>query len=833
MIRPAAGDAGGRGAAPGRNRRTTGPRPRPRGVRRALLRAAAVLALLPALSATGATGAAAAPSAEAAVAEPAVTPVADTTDPARPVQIVVSRLEPRSITPDATITVAGTLTNTGNQPISDLIVRLQRGHAVNTRAELAALGRDPDPSSAVTAPFQPIQGRLGSGDSLSFSYSVPAAQLQLAQAGVYPALLNVNGIVGGQTTQRVGELSTYLIGQPSAPSAHTTVAWLWPLVDRTHLTPSGTFADDDLAKEIASGGRLDRALAAVERLPHAPPTAGAAPPPPVVPVTLAVDPALIEELVTMAAGPYQVAGQGNGKGTDAARSFLSRLRAVAAGHDVVTLPYGDVDAESLVPAGLQSVVVRSLPGSPATGNGAGSGTGDAAGAGGTPTPAPTTSAPSGAAGPTGSGSAADDGAAPSGPGASGASSAAGERIVAAALGRDGRTDLAWLPPGTLHAETLDTLRSGGIDQVVVGGAALTDGQAALGLTGGPTTDSTSIRLPSGALPALVGDTELGDLAGSSAHTSGGARLAEQRYLAVLAVLALQSPGHAATGQTLLITPPREVDPDPTTVATMMADTGSLPWLRTASIAQLAGGPVGEAGSLAAPVPSTGLDPLGLADVAGAVEVRNDLLGALVDPADIAPYDAAIARATSVSWRGHPKQFRAAAADLRRGIGKVRQQVTLLAPSDGTYSLASSDAPLVLTVRNDLPFPVRVRLQLRTRGNVGLSVGDIGIQQLAPRSRTTLQVPAQLRQSGRFVVSAALTTPDGGPLGDRVQFQVRSTAYGSVTMAITIGAAALLALLFLRRLVRFLLRRRTARPGTVPPGPAAEGAASPPPTRSPV
>ena len=79
---------------------------------------------------------------------------------------------------------------------------------------------------------------------------------------------------------------------------------------------------------------------------------------------------------------------------------------------------------------------------------------------------------------------------------------------------------------------------------------------------------------------------------------------------------------------------------------------------------------------------------------------------------------------------------------------------------------------------------------------------------------------------------------GGPLGDRIQLQVRSTAYGSISLLITIGAAVLLGLLFLRRLVRYLLRRRSSTPGDedgdLPGGSAPEGAAVPlPPTRSPV
>jgi uncharacterized membrane-anchored protein len=93
----------------------------------------------------------------------------------------------------------------------------------------------------------------------------------------------------------------------------------------------------------------------------------------------------------------------------------------------------------------------------------------------------------------------------------------------------------------------------------------------------------------------------------------------------------------------------------------------------------------------------------------------------------------------------------------------------------------------------------------------------------------------VHQSGRFLLTATLTTPDGGALGDRVQFQVKSTAYGPISLGITIGAAALLAVLFLRRLLRFLLRRRRAAraPAEALPEPAAEGTVAPPPARSPV
>jgi uncharacterized protein DUF6049 len=523
-----------------------------------------------------------------------------------------------------------------------------------------------------------------------------------------------------------------------------------------------------------------------------------------VPVTLAVDPALVEELQVMADGPYPVGGEEDaGSGSDEAAAWLTRLRAVAADHPVVALPYGDVDADSLTGAGLSAVVARSLPGNP---EGTAQDDPDAPAAPPTGAPAETV-----------------------------ADGAAGADILREVLGVNARTDLAWAVGGALRPETLDVLRDGGVEEVVLAPRGLTDGAAALGLEG-PAAARTTVPAGDGAVDALVADPALSGLAGG-APVAGGPRAAEQRSVAELVLQTLQ-PGDAATGQTLLVAPPREVDPDPVTVSAGMAAAATLPGLRALSVAQLGGGPVSDTGELAVPEGPGGLDAAGLADVAAAVRVRDQLGGAVVGDADavLAPWDAAVARTTSAAWRDDPAAFPSAAADLRTTIGGLLERVTLLAPAAGIYSLASSDSPLVLTVSNELPFALRVQLRVQTRGNA-LSVGDLGDQVLPPEQRTTLQVPAQVRQSGRFGVAATLVTPDGAPLGDPVQLQVQSTAYGTISLVITIGAAALLGLLFLRRLVRFVLRRRRGAPGDEDgdlPGPAPEGAAVPlPPTRSPV
>ena len=196
-------------------------------------------------------------------------------------------------------------------------------------------------------------------------------------------------------------------------------------------------------------------LTVVERLPR--PAAGQGGPP--VPVTLAVDPALVEALQVMAAGPYTVGPRNTaGTGTQAAAAFLGRLKAVAADQQVVALPYGDVDPGAVVAAGLGDVLTRSLPGTPA-------GT------------AVATAPAAGTAGQTG----------------------AGAQLLAAALGTHPRTDLAWLPEGSAAPATLGVLAAGGVGTVVVPPSALTGGARALG-TGGPAAVRTTVPVASGTLP---------------------------------------------------------------------------------------------------------------------------------------------------------------------------------------------------------------------------------------------------------------------------------------------------------------------------------------------
>ena len=147
------------------------------------------------------------------------------------------------------------------------------------------------------------------------------------------------------------------------------------------------------------------------------------------------------------------------------------------------------------------------------------------------------------------------------------------------------------------------------------------------------------------------------------------------------------------------------------------------------------------------------------------------------------------------------------ADSRNGLAQQRLTavgktvddllgaVTIVNPG-GSYTLATEHSPLPLALRNDLPVPIRVRLQIDAPP--GMSVTDMGVIELPP-GYLPLKVPIEVHFTQRVAVDVALRTADGLPLGEPVRLSVHSNAYGKVLFFITLSAAAVLVLLAGRRL----------------------------------
>jgi hypothetical protein len=131
----------------------------------------------------------------------------------------------------------------------------------------------------------------------------------------------------------------------------------------------------------------------------------------------------------------------------------------------------------------------------------------------------------------------------------------------------------------------------------------------------------------------------------------------------------------------------------------------------------------------------------------------------------------------------------------RTVDDLFGAVTIVNPG-GSYTLATDHSPLPLALRNDLPVPIRVRLQIDAPP--GMSVTEMGEIQLPP-GYLPLKVPIEVHFTQRVAVDVALRTADGLPLGEPVRLSVHSNAYGKVLFFITLSAGAVLVLLAGRRL----------------------------------
>ena len=100
---------------------------------------------------------------------------------------------------------------------------------------------------------------------------------------------------------------------------------------------------------------------------------------------------------------------------------------------------------------------------------------------------------------------------------------------------------------------------------------------------------------------------------------------------------------------------------------------------------------------------------------------------------------------------------------RRGAGRRSGSPTCAArcgcwSRPSPYALGTSDAPMLVTIGNGLPFTVQVRLEISSTS--GLRVAPIEMQQVPPLGRRQARVSAQVTRSGQFTVQAAVRSPDG-------------------------------------------------------------------------
>jgi hypothetical protein len=745
---------------------------------------------------------------------PSATPTPSPSSAPNRVTITLVSLEPKAVQPHDTILLEGTVTNISGGPLTSVSVAARASATrINTRYDLA---RDSDPNvvlgTTVSNTRQTI-GSLAAGQTAHWTISVPVDDLHLpssaADFGAYPLAVDARTTLA--RTVLTTRLPTSLLWTPTgAQFVPTQISWLVPLVDGIHRGDGDTFLDDQLATDLAPTGRLGRllSLASAAR----------------VPITYAIDPALVDDATLMAgaaqlaagvtgvtgvappsgvastpgatssppsakasgspkpgsksaggtppvaeATPYQVVAGDNGGSTDgtgegAATDWLATLHTdvSAPGAAVIGLPYGDTDFVAVERAGLtrEIAIARST----------------------------------------------------------------GQSTLTADLVAPTLPNVVWPAGGTLDEPTLDDLAGDLVDTVVLANTTLPP-RNSNAVTGA----RTNLQTASGTVRAVLTDSTLSSMLTTSTSVDGGVRAAEQRFLAETMVVTEQRPG---AGSSVVIAPPRNWDPTDGFAATLLNDSATMPWLQGANVGQVADQPadgvprqslVYSAAAAAAEMPAEDLLPI--AALRSRLAACSAVLGSSTTETFINTSSIAILRAESAGLRtdlGRAAAIRAAVqADLNAQIAKVY----IVKP--GLITLTSRKQKIPITVVNNLPDPVTIQLRLTAVNAARLTVAP---QQpfIVPgnQSRHEVLIQVEATTSGRFDVDAQLWTPDASPrpFGAPVSFVMNSTAYGAVALVIAGAAAGLVFLVSAIRVIRRIVTsRRPPKVGPHLPAAAADSA----------
>ncbi|WP_053660818.1 DUF6049 family protein [Streptomyces sp. MMG1121] len=267
------------------------------------------------------------------------------------VSVALDSLAPNAPTDGDTLTVSGTVTNNGKQAVTQAHVGLEVGPSLTTRSAIDNVTRRSDDvqsgiGTEVGGKYVQKFTSLAPGVAEHFSISVPVDKLDLGADGVYEFGVSLSGQTSAQPWDQVlGIQRTFLPWQPSDADTKTKTTFLWPLLSTVHMTAktgagelqTPVFLNDDLAKELAPGGRLTQMVDLGKDLD----------------VTWVIDPDLLASVDAMATGNYRLPGDndtttpGPKDHQAVAKQWLADLQDAVAGKEVVALPFADPDLASL------------------------------------------------------------------------------------------------------------------------------------------------------------------------------------------------------------------------------------------------------------------------------------------------------------------------------------------------------------------------------------------------------------------------------------------------------------------------------------------------------
>ncbi|AZM61245.1 MULTISPECIES: DUF6049 family protein [unclassified Streptomyces] len=656
------------------------------------------------------------------------------------VAVSVDSLTPGAPTDGDTLTVSGTVTNKGKQPVTDAHVGLRLGPLLNTRSAIDSVAKNGDDVQSIVGAeiddkFSEKFSELAPGVPRPFTLSVPVDELNLGQDGVYQLAVSLAGETSSQPwEQTLGIQRTFLPWQPEdvGTKAKTRTTFMWPLISTVHMTAetrsdeqqTPVLHDDDLAKEISPGGRLDRMVALGKDLD----------------VTWVIDPDLLATVEAMT-GRYEIPGEGEdnlvGGQQDVAKRWLTELQEAVADKEVVALPFGDPDLASLAHNGTSV---------------------------------------------TGSLSHLKE------------ATEVASSTVESILHVKPTPDFAWPVNGAVDPSVIRVATSAGADKVI----ARSDTFEERGLTYTPTAP----RPIGGGTTAVVSDARLstafqGDMTKASTST-----LAVQRFLAQSLTLGLQTDRQRSVVVAPQRTPSASQAQTMAEAFAILQDgtwsqSQNLTAAAKAKPDPAAATKVPAASSYPSSLRKRELPKTTFEQIARTQDKLDKFKVILSDQSRVVtPFGRALNRGMSVSWRGRESEAAIYRSGVEAYLDELIGQVRLIDKSETKLSGRSATIPV--TVQNNLVQGVEhLVLRLTSTNPTRLEIGGDAYEEqpvaVSGGHSQSVKFTTSANANGRATVVAQLYTQDGQKYGAPVTFDVKVTEITATVMLVIGGGVLLLVL----------------------------------------
>ncbi|MFI6576922.1 DUF6049 family protein [Nocardiopsis sp. NPDC050513] len=756
---------------------------------------------------------------------PATTVLAEPENDESVEPLVVERVTPDAVDADSTLRVSGVVTNTTADGVEDVTVRMRYSrHPFSDRDDLDGFASGNGWQPGASGPDEDVADSLEPDASGEFSLSVPVEDLELSSFGVYPLMIEAVDGDGERLGAQYTFLP--FTGEDGEDVPSVDIAWVWPLMAQPQRADDDTFLGDALSGAVGEDGRLGRLLEAgaqsdlsfetgdedlVELLgldedpaeataePDATdgPSEGATAEPsdaePTeggttddgdaeasaeaedsdeaeagaaesagVPVTWAVDPATLDDVVRLARESHDVlddpgaVSEGSDPGREerpadvAAQIWLREARAALAGETVIATPYASVDLASLLRNGMEADAAASLE--------------------------------------------------------------AGRGAVERALGVAADGSFALPADGLMDDAVYEFLSVDGAHRFLLDEAAK---PAVSDLSTTPTAQAALRPVEDGPAEepfALVADRGLADVLAMPSREPGESELALQRFAAETAMIAGENAGD---DRVVVAYPGPDWNPGAELAAGVLEASDSLPWLTPERLEDvgLADEDDRETTRRALTYPERGYgDELTATYLGQVADVNRDVrLFNSVLLGDSDPFRPAVLRMESYHWREREDLAAAVRSLVSDSIDEHLGDVRII-PGE-PVTLASSTGTTGIVVANDLEDEtVQVILSVYSENSERLSVGGYTRSfEIAPGAKTTVYIPLTARINGRTELQASLQNEAGEPISAQdTVIPVNATGLGTQALLISgIGLLILVAALA-PRAVRKWLRGQAAR-----------------------